>query len=107
MTEPRLVAQRAELARSMDYWRWCWDCGAREMDCDQARPERKCCPDCRHRDADPVRTLLGEMDAANLALAEWEQNRTTGGRRRPVGEPWQNRPPPEADTATTGPAGRP
>jgi hypothetical protein len=42
----------AALMRALDFWRWCWACGARHSDCMQAAMEgKKCCPDCRHPDA--------------------------------------------------------
>lgn len=40
----------AYFERALDYWRWCWDCGTDVRTCAKGRPERKCCPDCRHRD---------------------------------------------------------
>lgn len=52
------AAQRAEtilaaLKRTMDRYRWCWDCGSTESQCKgRARSvgaPQKCCPDCRHR----------------------------------------------------------
>lgn len=55
--EPTAV-QRAEtilaaLKRTMDRYRWCWDCGSTESQCKgRARTvsaPQKCCPDCRHR----------------------------------------------------------
>lgn len=43
----------AEFTDAMKRFRWCWDCGSDLADCEQARPDRKCCPDCRHRDTMP------------------------------------------------------
>jgi hypothetical protein len=44
-----------------DYWRWCWDCGATLRACEGYRPDRKCCPDCRHRDGSSLRAALDEI----------------------------------------------
>jgi hypothetical protein len=58
----QVMAERAEansqLAAALNTWRWCWDCAATKQTCDEARmedPPRKCCPDCRHRNAKDAR----------------------------------------------------
>lgn len=45
-----------DLESALDHFQWCWDCGATRASCaalwpDGAATGRKCCPDCRHRDA--------------------------------------------------------
>lgn len=68
--DERLTARRDELARTISYWRWCWDCGSRLADCQALRPDRKCCPDCRHRGRfDGSLNGIFEDAAAGSALA--------------------------------------
>lgn len=59
-----------EFARSIKYWRWCWNCGTRGMDCPVAgRPEGgdpRCCPDCWHSDYAPVEPELAEATIGRL-----------------------------------------
>ena len=44
-----LKVARGEHERAMARFRWCWDCGTTLAACEEYRPDRKCCPDCRHR----------------------------------------------------------
>jgi hypothetical protein len=66
------AAQRAEtilaaLKRTMDRYRWCWDCGTTESQCKgRARSvgaPQKCCPDCRHRGWPEQLDVAPEADA--------------------------------------------
>jgi DNA-directed RNA polymerase subunit RPC12/RpoP len=37
------------IENAVAYFQWCWDCGSTLANCDELRPDKKCCPDCRHR----------------------------------------------------------
>lgn len=61
-------ALRAEFARAVDYFEWCWDCGTSARDCRDG--ERKCCClDCRHRDAAAARILVDTATPIDLPAA--------------------------------------
>jgi hypothetical protein len=70
----------SEFDRAIKHWRWCWDCGTTATDCYQNSDDtgRKCCPDCRHRDAAPVAEHLPRRDDAVATWLKANRDRSSG-----------------------------